>query len=282
LTGLVTPLAVSQGGTGTNTLTGYIKGNGAGAFTAVTSIPAEDLGIGTLGMQNADAVNIIGGAISNVTLKHVTVGNNMLGMSTVSYSIIRDSVLTSNVKVTLDEATITGNTILSGNVTIQSDLSVSGDITTTSNLHANYIQADNNITANGDLLILGNSKINGTSNVNSITANNGIYLNPISWMSSNTYTTSGLSQVTVDQFSAANFRSAKYFIQITSGTKYHATELTMIHDDVNAYISQFGTVKSSVVLGTFDASVVAGALTLKFTPVFSGTTLKMHRTTIRK
>ena len=282
LTGLVTPLAVSQGGTGTNTLTGYIKGNGAGAFTAVAAIPAEDLGIGTLGMQNADAVNIIGGAISNVTLKHVTVGNNMLGMSTVSYSIIRDSVLTSNVKVTLDSATITGNTILSGNVVIQSDLSVSGDITTTSNLHANYIQSDNDITANGNLLILGNSKTFGSANVGAITANNGIYLNPISWMSSNTYTTSGLSQVTVDQFSAANFRSAKYFIQITSGTKYHATELTMIHDDTNAYISQFGTVKSSVVLGTFDASVVAGALTLKFTPVFSGTTLKMHRTTIRK
>ena len=282
LTGLVTPLAVSQGGTGTNNLTGYIKGNGAGAFTAVASIPAEDLGIGTLGMQNADAVNIIGGAISNVTLKHVTVGNNMLGMSTVSYSIIRDSVLTSNVKVTLDSATITGNTILSGNVVIQSDLSVTGDITTTSNLHANYIQSDNDITANGNLLILGNSKTFGSANVGAITANNGIYLNPISWMSSNTYTTSGLSQVTVDQFSAANFRSAKYFIQMTSGTKYHATELTMIHDDTNAYISQFGTVKSSVVLGTFDASVVAGALTLKFTPVFSGTTLKMHRTTIRK
>ena len=282
LTGLVTPLAVSQGGTGTNNLTGYIKGNGTGAFTAVAAIPAEDLGIGTLGMQNADAVNIIGGAISNVSLKRVTVGNNMLGMSTVSYSIIRDSVLTSNVKVTLDEATITGNTILSGNVTIQSDLSVSGDITTTSNLRANFIQSDNDITANGNILVLGNSKVNGTSNVNSITANNGIYLNPISWMSSNTFTTSGLSQVTVDQFSAANFRSAKYFIQMTSGTRYHATELTMIHDDTNAYISQFGTVKSSVVLGTFDASVVAGALTLKFTPVFSATTLKMHRTTIRK
>jgi hypothetical protein len=69
---------------------------------------------------------------------------------------------------------------------------------------------------------------------------------------------------------------------MTSGTKYHATELTLIHDDTNAYISQFGTVKSSVVLGTFDASVVTGVLTLKFTPVFSATTLKMHRTTIRK
>jgi hypothetical protein len=283
LTGLVTPLAVSQGGTGTNTLTGYIKGNGTGAFTAVASIPAEDLGIGTLGMQNADAVNIIGGAISNVTLKHVTVGNNMLGMSTVSYSIIRDSVLTSNVIVTLDSATITGNTVLSGNVVIQSDLSVTGDITTTSNLHANYIQSDNDITANGNLFILGNSKTYGSANVGAITANNGIYLNPISWMSSNTYTTSGLSQVTVDQFSASNFRSAKYFIQITSGTKYQATELTMVHDDTNAYISQFGTVKNSVVLGTFDAAVIVGGiLTLKFTPTFSSTVLKMHRTTIRK
>jgi hypothetical protein len=282
LTGLVTPLAVTQGGTGTNNLTGYIKGNGTGAFTAVSSIPAEDLGVGTLGMQNSDAAAITGGSIENTTLRHVVIGNNYLGMSTVGYSVIKDSVITSNVKVTLDEASITGNTVLSGNVVIQSDLSVSGDITTTSNLHANYIQADNNIVANGNLFIYGNSKVTGTANVGSITANNGIYLNPISWMSSNTYTTSGLSQVAVDQFSAANFRSAKYFIQITSGTRYHATELTMIHDDANAYISQFGTVKSSVILGTFNASVVAGALTLNFTPTFSNTTLKMHRTTIRK
>lgn len=101
-------------------------------------------------------------------------------------------------------------------------------------------------------------------------------------MSSNTHTTSGLSQVVVDQFSAVNFRSAKYFVQMTSGTKYHATELTVLHDNTDAFISQFGTVRSSVVLGGFDASVVAGVLQLRFTPVFSDTTLKMHRTTIRK
>jgi len=282
LTGLVTPLAVSQGGTGTNTLTGYIKGNGTGAFTAVASIPAEDLGIGTLGMQNADAVNIIGGSIGNVALRHVTIGNNSLGMSTISYSIIKDSVLTSNVKVTLDSATITGNTVLSGNVVIQSDLTVSGDITTTSNLHANYVQSDNDVTANGNLISLGNSRVAGTANVGSLTANNGVYLNPISWMSSNTYTTSSLSQTTVDRFYALQFRSAKYFIQMTSGTKYQATELTLVHDDVNAYISQFGTVKNNVILGTFDASVVAGELILKFTPTFSSTVVKLHRTTIRK
>ena len=282
LTGLVTPLSVSQGGTGTNTLTGYIKGNGTGAFTAVPSIPAEDLGIGTLGMQNADSVNIIGGSIGNVTLRHVTVGNNSFGMSTIGYSIIKDSVLTSNVVVTLDSATITGNTVLSGNVVIQSDLSVAGDITSTSNVNANYVIAQNNLVANGDLIILGNSKTAGSANVGAITANNGIYLNPISWMSSNTHTTSGLSQVVVDQFSAVNFRSAKYFVQMTSGTKYHATELTVLHDNTDAFISQFGTVRSSVVLGGFDASVVAGVLQLRFTPVFSATTLKMHRTTIRK
>jgi hypothetical protein len=233
-------------------------------------------------MQNYDAVNITAGALGNVTLRHVTIANSGSNMSTVSYSIIRDSVITSNVKVTLDEATITGNTILAGNVSIGGILTVDGDITTYSNLHANYIQADNDVTANGNLIVLGNSRISGGANVGSITSNNGIYLNPISWMSSNTYSTSSLSQVAVDRFFALHFRSAKYFIQITSGTKYQATELTLVHDDVTAYISQFGTVKNNVILGSFDATVAAGEVLLKFTPTFSGTVIKTHRTTIRK
>ena len=124
--------------------------------------------------------------------------------------------------------------------------------------------------------------MSGSANVGSLTANNGVFLNPISWMSSNTYTTSSLSQATVDRFLALQFRSAKYFIQMTSGTKYQATELTLVHDDVNAYISQFGTVKNNVILGTFDAAVVAGELLLRFTPTFSSTVVKVHRTTIRK
>lgn len=43
LSGLTTPLSVAQGGTGANSLSGYIKGNNADSFTATSIIPFSDI-----------------------------------------------------------------------------------------------------------------------------------------------------------------------------------------------------------------------------------------------
>lgn len=70
---LIDIVAVANGGTGASTLTGYVKGNGAGAFTASASIPNTDIsGLGTMATQNATAVAITGGTISGVTSLDVT------------------------------------------------------------------------------------------------------------------------------------------------------------------------------------------------------------------
>jgi hypothetical protein len=62
-------IVVGKGGTGATTLTGYLKGNGASAFTAVGVIPAGDIsGLGTMASQNANAVAITGGTIDGITL----------------------------------------------------------------------------------------------------------------------------------------------------------------------------------------------------------------------
>jgi hypothetical protein len=62
-------LAVGNGGTGATTLTGYVKGNGAGAMTASATIPNTDItGLGTMSTQAASAVAITGGTIDGVTL----------------------------------------------------------------------------------------------------------------------------------------------------------------------------------------------------------------------
>jgi len=69
LTGLTTALTVAQGGTGATTLTGYLKGNGTGAFTAQTTpIPVADGGTGAA-THTANAVLIGEGtdAISSVS-----------------------------------------------------------------------------------------------------------------------------------------------------------------------------------------------------------------------
>jgi hypothetical protein len=67
-TGVTGTLSVSNGGTGATTLTGYVIGNGTGAFTASTTIPNTAItGLGTMSTQNANSVSITGGSIINLT-----------------------------------------------------------------------------------------------------------------------------------------------------------------------------------------------------------------------
>jgi hypothetical protein len=63
-----TTIAVARGGSGATSLTGYLVGNGTGPFTAVASIPSSGIsGLGTMSIQNANAVAITGGTIDGVT-----------------------------------------------------------------------------------------------------------------------------------------------------------------------------------------------------------------------
>jgi len=69
ISGLGTPLPVASGGSGAATLTGYVKGNGASAMTASSTIPNTDItGLGTMSTQGADAVTITGGTANGLTI----------------------------------------------------------------------------------------------------------------------------------------------------------------------------------------------------------------------
>ena len=76
-------LPASYGGTGAATLTGYVKGNGTSAMTAVASIPNTDVsGLGTLSTQNANVVTITGGTITGIT--DLAIADGGTGASTAS------------------------------------------------------------------------------------------------------------------------------------------------------------------------------------------------------
>ena len=98
--------------------------------------------------------------------------------------------------------------------------------------------------------------------------------------STNTYTTSSTSQVAVDTFSTSTYRSAKYQVQMTSGSNYHVIELSVVHDGTTAYLSQYGEVVTNNNLGSFDASISGGVLSLLFTPNYSVTVVKFIRSNI--
>lgn len=62
-------LPVGNGGTGATTLTGYVKGNGTSAMTAAATIPNTDItGLGTMSTQAANSVAITGGNIDGATI----------------------------------------------------------------------------------------------------------------------------------------------------------------------------------------------------------------------
>jgi hypothetical protein len=94
-------------------------------------------------------------------------------------------------------------------------------------------------------------------------------------------TTTTSSETPVDTFSTSTYRSAKYFIQITEGTSYHTTEISVVHDGTATYNTEYGTLKNNQLLSTFDTDINTGNVRLLATPTSSSsTTFKIVRTLI--
>ena len=121
-----------------------------------------------------------------------------------------------------------------------------------------------------------NSGIIGSS----ITANNTLTINTNAVYESYTSTTSTTSQFTLDTFSTSTYRSAKYLVQISSGSAYELIELSLIHDGTNVYLSQYGNIKSGSTLGVFDSTISTGVLSLLATPNNAITTFRAVATLI--
>jgi hypothetical protein len=97
---------------------------------------------------------------------------------------------------------------------------------------------------------------------------------------SNTFLTSSTSQVSVDAWPTASYRSAKYFVQVSSGTDFHIIELNLLHNGTTVFLAQYGEVLTSSSLGTFDADISGSTVRLLFTGVNAVSTVKLLRTVV--
>ena len=89
-------LNVANGGTGANTLTGYVKGTGTTAMTASATIPNTDVsGLGTMSTQNASAVAITGGTASGLTITSSTINSTPIGAGTAAAGTFTSVTMTS-------------------------------------------------------------------------------------------------------------------------------------------------------------------------------------------
>jgi hypothetical protein len=103
-------LNVANGGTGANTLTGYVKGAGTAAMTASATIPNTDItGLGTMSTQNASAVAITGGTASGVAITSSTINSTTIGSGTAAAGTFTSVAMTTG---TITTAPVNGTDIV--------------------------------------------------------------------------------------------------------------------------------------------------------------------------
>jgi hypothetical protein len=157
-------LNVANGGTGANTLTGYVYGNGTSVMTASTTIPSTAItGLGTMSTQNANAVAITGGSINDTTI----------GASTASTGAF--TTLTSSSTTTLNGTTIPASKTLVDTDSAQTltNKTISGASNTLSNI-GNSSLTNSAITINGSSVSLGGSVTVTATASNALTIGTGL------------------------------------------------------------------------------------------------------------
>lgn len=99
--------------------------------------------------------------------------------------------------------------------------------------------------------------------------------------------TSGIANTTLssanqvlDLVSTSIFRSAKYFIQVSSGTDYQASEVVLLHNDIDSFVTEYGLVASGNTLMTFDSDILSGNARLLMTPLNSTNQIKFVKTVV--
>ena len=103
-------LNVANGGTGAVTLTGYVKGAGTSAFTAVSTIPNTDItGLGSMSTQSASSVAITGGSINGTTIGAISTAAGTFTSVSASSGTLGSISLTSG---TITTTPSTGNDIV--------------------------------------------------------------------------------------------------------------------------------------------------------------------------
>ena len=223
-----------------------------GSATLIPTITVDDRGRVTSASNNSISTTI--NLVANTGSGTVSGGGTLTVNGTNSISTT----------VSSGTYTITNNGILSFNTRTGAVTLTSSDVTTA----LGYTPANKA----GDTL---SGSFTGITNLgaNTVTYAHGD-------RTTRTFITASTAQVAVDNFSSTTYRSAKYYVQMTSGSSYHVIELSLVHNGTTVFLSQYGEIFTGSSLGTFDASITGSTLSLFLTATNAVTTVKMLRDVI--
>lgn len=260
-----TALAANLAVTGTTQLANLIVQQNANVAQGLT----------VQGNSTIYAINATGNTILNGNL-HVTGSAAIDGTFSITGNLVFSNTAFSNVIPTSDLTYFVGNSanrwgslyvgngIFSNAVTMANTLIVAGATTM------------NTLTVTGELL--GNL----TANIVTIISTLSMGSTPDLQQRMVSATTGGTAPQVLDTFAVANFRTAKYLIQIDDllANNYYSTEILVMHDGTNVLITEYSELITNSSMGTFSANIATGLVQLFFTPVSGNTSVKLFRTMI--
>jgi hypothetical protein len=98
--------------------------------------------------------------------------------------------------------------------------------------------------------------------------------------SNNVTTSTNTANQVLDLFSTTEYRSVKYLIQVTSSTDYQISEVILIHNGTNSYLTEYGLVSTNGTLMSYDTDIVSGNTRLLMSPVNNVNDIKIVKTLI--
>jgi len=137
---------------------------------------------------------------------------------------------------------------------------VSGKVALWSSLNSQTYDTDLGYDSTNNILSIGYGNLNG--------ANADVTVNT--------------SLQTIDTFASGTYRSAKYLIQTKNGTTHQVSEALVIHDGINAYLTEYGQIYTSGTTPLITLSVATSAPNIVLQAVGSsaGNTVRFFRTTL--
>jgi len=174
---------------------------------------------------------------------------------------------------------ITDETLGTEDGLIETAIKGNGSFTVVSRQRSDELQLINGCGLSVDGDISGDLTGNVTGDVNAgiVTSSTVVLTNGL--ITTVSSTTTATNQTSIDSFSASTYRSAKYNVQITRGSEYQTTEISVVHDGSDSYGTEYATIKTGATLATFSTDISGGNVRLLATPSSATSTVfKLFRT----
>jgi hypothetical protein len=176
-----------------------------------------------------------------------------------------------NVSAALDQVSVNTGDGLSGGGALSSNVTVEVDNT--------VVRTTGNQQVGGIVYI---DSANSRVGINTLDPKVDLQIGDVGLGTYTLTTTSTTPNQIADQWSATAFRSAKYQVQVysTSQGEYEISEIFLVHNDNEVFVTEYAIVNQGTRLATFSASIFNGTVRLLCSPQYAINTIRVFRTVL--